>query len=147
MKSLFETEAFNEIKNRINQLNETSTPNWGKMSVGQMANHCQVALNVALQKEDYGLKPNWLINLLFKKSMYNDKLWKPNMPTAKAFKVTQDKDFNTEKQVLVNLIDELHQQKEKENWHNHPAFGKLNKEQWGKMQYKHLDHHFRQFGV
>ncbi|WGD33755.1 DUF1569 domain-containing protein [Olleya sp. YS] len=147
MKSLLETEAYNEIKNRIENLSENASPTWGKMTVGQMAHHCQVALNVALQKEDYGLKPNWLINLLFKKSMYNDKLWKPNMPTAKAFRVTEDKDFNSEKEVLVNLIDDFHQQKDKKYWHNHPSFGKLTKEQWGQMQYKHLDHHFRQFGV
>ncbi|RAJ14462.1 DUF1569 domain-containing protein [Olleya aquimaris] len=147
MKSLFETEAYNQIKHRLNQFDESSQPTWGKMTVGQMAHHCQVALNIALQKEDYGLKPNWLINFLFKKSMYNDKLWKPNMPTARAFKVSQDKDFITEKQVLENLIDAFYQQKDKEDWHDHPSFGKLTKEQWGQMQYKHLDHHLRQFGV
>ena len=34
-----------------------------------------------------------------------------------------------------------------EIWNPHPMFGKFTMEQWGKMEYKHLDHHLRQFGV
>jgi len=117
------------------------------MQVGQMLHHCQMPLNIILQKEDYGVKPNWLVNLLFKKSMYSDKPWRKNMPTAPGFKITADKDFEVEKTEIVSLINELNDQREKEDWQPHPAFGKLTKEQWGKMQYKHLDHHLRQFGV
>ena len=29
----------------------------------------------------------------------------------------------------------------------HPFFGTLTGKQWGETQYKHVDHHFRQFGV
>ncbi|MGH9801334.1 MAG: DUF1569 domain-containing protein, partial [Blastocatellia bacterium] len=29
----------------------------------------------------------------------------------------------------------------------HPAFGKLSTKDWGALTYKHMDHHFRQFGV
>jgi hypothetical protein len=29
----------------------------------------------------------------------------------------------------------------------HPAFGPLDPQEWGKVCWKHLDHHFRQFGV
>ena len=31
--------------------------------------------------------------------------------------------------------------------HPHPFFGKLTSEEWGIGMYKHLDHHFRQFGA
>ncbi|WP_044399765.1 DUF1569 domain-containing protein [Lacinutrix sp. Hel_I_90] len=147
MQSIFNPETYQEILNRVENLNENAQPNWGKMTVGQMASHCQIPLNVILEKEDYGLKPNWLIILLFKKSMYNDKPWRKNMPTPKRFQVIETKDFNTEKQKLVTLLNELHEHKEKNNWQPHPAFGKLTKDQWGQMQYKHLNHHLTQFGV
>jgi hypothetical protein len=29
----------------------------------------------------------------------------------------------------------------------HPIFGKMSVEDWGKSQYKHIDHHLSQFGV
>lgn len=147
MKSIFIPEVHQEILNRIESLNENSQPNWGKMTVGQMAHHCQSPLNVILQKKDYGLKPNWLIKTFFKKSMYNDKPWRKNMPTPKRFQVVDEKSFNVEKKELINLIKELNTHKDKTNWHAHPVFGNLTKDQWGQMQFKHLDHHLTQFGV
>lgn len=76
MKSLFETEALEEIRTRLNSLSETSEKQWGKMTVGQMAHHCQLPLKVILKKEDYGLKPNWFARIFFKKAMYSDTPWK-----------------------------------------------------------------------
>ncbi len=79
--------------------------------------------------------------------MYSDKPWRKNLPTAKGFAIKDEKDFDTEKQAIANLINALNDQRERNDWQPHPAFGKMTKDQWGKMQYKHLDHHFRQFGV
>ena len=147
MKSFFDDGVYEEITSRIHQLKNSSQPLWGKMDVGQMLHHCQMPLNIILEKKNYGVKPNWLINLLFKKSMYSNKPWRKNMPTVPGFKVADEKDFDTELKDITNLLDELNAQREKDQWQPHPAFGKLTKDQWGKMQYKHLDHHLRQFGV
>lgn len=147
MQSIFEDKAYTEIKERISKLNENSQAKWGKMNVGQMAWHCQGPFNILLGKDDYGMKPNWLVKLLFKKSLYNDKPWKKGLPTAKFLKTNDSKDFKSEKAKLENLIDEAHAQKEKTEWRPHPAFGYFTAEQWGQMQYKHLDHHLKQFGV
>jgi hypothetical protein len=147
MKSFFEEGVHEEIKERLEKLSESTVANWGKMNAAQMMHHCQRPLNIVLNKNHYNLKPNWLIQLLFKKSMYNDKPWKKNLPTVKGFAIKEDKNFNDEKLQLVELLDELHSQKDQETWPDHPIFGRLSKEQWGKMQYKHLDHHLRQFGA
>ena len=88
-----------------------------------------------------------LIFKSFKKSMYDDKLWKQGLPTPRSFRVEDNRDFNYEKDQLLRLVDDFHALKVKEDWSDHPAFGSFSKEQWGKMQYKHLDHHLRQFGV
>jgi hypothetical protein len=147
MKSLFDDEAYSEIRNRLDNLSESSERQWGKMSPGQLVHHLQMPLNIILEKVDYGFKPNWLVNLLFKKTMYSDKPWRKNLPTAKGFKITDAKDFPSEKAKLAALLDEFDTQRDRTNWQPHPAFGEMTKEQWGKMQYKHLDHHFRQYGV
>lgn len=147
MKSLFKEEAHEEIINRLEKLDENSKPLWGSMTVGQMVHHCQFPLNIILEKEDYNLKPNWLVKLFFKKAMYSDKPWRKELPTVPAFKVKNDKDFKKEKVGLKDLIMELNEKRDRNDWKAHPSFGKFTKEQGGKMQYKHLDHHFRQFGV
>ncbi|WP_033960850.1 DUF1569 domain-containing protein [Psychroserpens jangbogonensis] len=147
MKSIFTPEAHTEIMSRIKKLDEHTQPQWGKMSVGQMLNHCQFPLHIILEKEDYNLKPNWLVNLLFKKTMYSDKPWRKNLPTVPRFKATDKRRFSEETPKLISLLEELHTHKDRTDWQPHPAFGELTKEQWGKMQYKHLDHHLKQFGA
>ncbi len=147
MKSILDTEAYSEIRARLDHLSENSERQWGKMSGGQMARHCQGPLNIMLGKNDYGFKPNWFVSLLFKKMLYNDKPWRKGLPTTKAFRQTEERDFATEKTHLTSLVDELGTQLQKKDWGSHPAFGHFTDEQWGKMQYKHLDHHLRQFGV
>jgi hypothetical protein len=149
MKSLFNTEAHAEILSRIDQLSESTQRQWGKMKVGQMLHHCQFPLKVALGKLTIK-KPNPFMKLIysgFKKSMYSDKLWKHNLPTAPGFVVSEPKEFVQEKEKLVSLVNDFYGEREKEVWGRHPAFGDLTNEQWGQMQYKHLDHHLRQFGV
>jgi len=149
MKSLFETDAVSEIKNRLNSLDENSQRQWGKMNVGQMAHHCQKAFLVPLEKTT-PKTPNVVMRLLlraFKTSMYNDKEWRKSLPTPKAFEVTEQKDFEKERSRLLNLINEFVDKGETHDWPKHPAFGSFSPKQWGQMEYKHLDHHLRQFGA
>ena len=147
MKSLFDQSTYNEVRSRLDALTQNSERAWGKMTPGQMLAHCQAPLNIVLEKEDYGFKPNWLVNLLFKKSMYNDKPWRKNLPTAKPLKQTEPRDFTKEKAKLEALLDEFEEQRNRTEWPPHPSFGKFTKQQIGQMQYKHLDHHLTQFGV
>lgn len=150
MKSIFNIEAYEEILSRVNQLSQSSERQWGKMDVGQMLCHCQFPLKIGLGRQNPNSKPSPVLKLmgkLFRKSLYDDKPWRQNLPTAKALKVVEDKDFATEKEKLVTLIKDFHQQKDKKVWDPHPVFGSFTHEQWGQMQYKHLDHHLRQFGV
>jgi len=149
MKSLFSSEAYSEIKQRIEKVDPNKPPEWGKMNAAQMIHHCQKPLEVILQKTTVN-KPNPFMRLLmktFKGMMYNDKPWKQNLPTAKEFIVTDTKDFEKEKTQLISLLEEFNQKDENKGLPPHPIFGSFTNEQWGKMQYKHLDHHLRQFGA
>ena len=88
-----------------------------------------------------------MAKVFFKKSLYNEKPWRKGLPTAKFLKIKDDKNFNEEKPKLVDLVNEVYSHREKKEWNPHPAFGYFTKQQWGQMQYKHLDHHLKQFGV
>ncbi len=149
MKSLFEENTLNEVIDRISQLGPEVERIWGKMELAQMLSHCQNPLALAMGKQKLK-KPNPIMRLIFKSfktSMYNDKLWKPNLPTVKEYKVETEKDFETEKKKLLQLVRDFHEYKTKNHWEPHPSFGNFTHDQWGQMQYKHLDHHLRQFGV
>lgn len=150
MKSLFETETKQTILNRIDNLNETSQAQWGKMDVAQMLTHCQKPLEVATGNLQLNTKIGFakkLLFKLFKPLMYNDKPWKKNLDTVKEFRITDAQEFKSEKEKLVQTINDFALLKDKTNWPTHPLFGNFTTEQWGKMQYKHLDHHLTQFGA
>lgn len=150
MKSLFETEGYNDVLNRIEKLNDASKPTWGTMDINQMLKHCQGPLEVGIGKKELTGNIGFMKKMvfkLFKFTMYNDKPWKPNLPTVSDYVVKNHQDFNSEKKALINIINEFSEMKDNTNWPEHPYFGKFSTEQWGKAQYKHLDHHFRQFGV
>ncbi|WP_298502018.1 DUF1569 domain-containing protein [uncultured Maribacter sp.] len=147
MKSLFEEKACNEILDRINSLKDDSQRQWGKMSLGQMAWHCQFPLKIAIKNKDTGKKGNLFVRLFFKKSAYNNKVWRRGLPTAPALKTGENKNASIEIEKLKTLVKEFNALKNREEWQPHPFFGTLTHEQWGKMEYKHLDHHLRQFNV
>ncbi len=147
MKSLLTEEGHQEIKERIGKLTEQSTRQWGKMEIGQMLWHCQYPLQLAIENRENDSKGNWFIKTFFKKSLYNDKPFRKNLPTAPQLKTKENKDFNSELKVINTLVDDFYAARDRETWYPHPTFGTLTKAQWGQMEYKHLDHHLRQFGV
>ncbi len=148
MKSLFNPNDNNEIIERINNLKPDSKSEWGKMNVSQVLAHSQAPLRVAFG--EVKLKRG-LLGILFGK-MAKKKLlaetFKKNMPTDKAFIVVDDRNFEEEKNKLIKLVRRFAEDgpggitKE-----THPFFGELTSEEWDALQWKHLDHHLRQFGV
>ncbi len=146
VKNLFDTSVKKEIIDRINKLSPQTPRQWGKMDVAQMLAHCQMPMGVALGK--HKLKGSFIIKLLgpfFKKTLYNDKPFKRSLPTDKSFVITDAKDFEKEKNSLIDMINSFTEGNMTSE--PHPFFGKLTKEEWSKGTYKHLDHHLQQFGV
>jgi hypothetical protein len=93
------------------------------------------------------LKGNFLIRLLgpfFKKQLYNEKPFKPGLPTDKSFKITEPRAFEKEKVSLLQMIEGFSE--ETMAGRAHPFFGKMTKDECSKGMWKHLDHHLKQFG-
>lgn len=149
MKNMFEKSTYEEVVSRINQLTPDSQHLWGVMNPGQMMAHASAALRVATGKD----KPKrMLIGILLapiaKSAYVSEKPFTRNNPTAPIFVIKENRDFGQEKENLLTLIKEFHEGgHEKCTRHPHSFFGKLTTDQWASTQYKHLDHHLRQFGV
>lgn len=149
MKSLFDPTENQNIIKRIQKLSPSSTAQWGKMNVAQMLTHCQQPILVA-----YGelkLKRNFmgvLFGSMVKRMLLKEEIYKPGMPTAKQFIVTDQREFEKEKKLLIDLIQRFSKQgSDGIRKDPHPFFGKLTAEEWDLMQWKHLDHHLRQFAA
>lgn len=150
MKNIFEKQVVDVIIQRINSLTTSSIPEWGTMNVAQMLAHCNVTYELVYDNKHP--KPSFfmklLLKILVKDYVTNDKPFKKNSGTAPVFKVSTQKDFELEKERLINYI--LQTQKNGASYfegkESH-SFGNLTALQWNNMFYKHLDHHLKQFGV
>jgi len=146
MQSLFEPDTYEQVLKRIDSLSETSERQWGKMTAGQMAWHCQFPVSIGVKNKNEG-NGNLFVKLFFKKAMYNDTPWRKNLPTSPALKAKEDKNLAAEKAKLKQLVTDFYNCKNRTDWNPHPLFGKFTHDQWGRMQYKHLNHHLTQFGL
>ena len=78
----------------------------------------------------------------------NDAPMRRNSPTTKDLVVQDKRDLQTERERLRGLIDRFVAAGSNGcTTHPHSFFGPLTPDEWATLMYKHLDHHFRQFGV
>lgn len=148
MSSIYNPSDNQEIINRINQLRPDSQPSWGKMSVDQMLSHCIAPIDIALGNKH--LKANFLFSLLgrmIKKKMINAPGFKKNSPTAPDFIRKGTYDFEATKLELIEKFASFTQGAHVIKTNKHPFFGPMSHEEWDNLQWKHLNHHLKQFGV
>lgn len=146
MKNLFDSTTRAELIARIQKLDEHSTAQWGKMTVYQMIKHCAKWEDMLLGKTQY--QQSFLGKIVGKfalKDMMKDEPAKHNLPTVTSFKVTGNGDVEAAKKDWISLMAEHNGRKPA--GFLHPFFGQLTADQAGKMAYKHIDHHLRQFNA
>jgi len=149
MSSLFQQEGLQQMVDRINRLTPDTQRQWGKMDVAQMVAHIRLPLEVGMGKIElpdmFIMK---LIGPMIRKSIFSDKPTKKNSPTADILRITGPRDFNTEKTALLQTLNDfIAQGNQGKLVEKHKYFGKMNTEEWGTFQRRHLDHHLSQFGV
>ena len=149
MKNIFDLTDKNDIINRIDELHPNSKALWGKMNVSQMLAHCIVPTKISSGEIASRQK---LLGKLFgkmaKKQMLASEQMKKGLPTDPGFVIKDAPDFYKTRQALKAAIDKLYDTDKIELLQRkHPFFGKLSLEEWGVLNYKHYDHHLKQFGV
>lgn len=147
---LFNPDNVTAIRRRVLALTPESQPLWGTMDVGQMLAHCNVTYELDFEPGKHkppGFVMGWMLRLLVKPMVVNDKPYAKSLRTAPYFLVTDERDFEVERERLLAYL-----QKTCDLGRDHfegrvsHSFGALQSDQWNMMFYKHLDHHLRQFG-
>lgn len=149
MNSIYDNVANEAMITRINKLNPDSKALWGKMKVDQMLSHCIALIDLAIGNSE--IKVNFMIRIfgrLLKKKIVNSNEFKKNSLTAPSFIRKKDYDFEKTKSDLINKFSSFSKLKHQAIKNTkHPIFGKMGYEEWDKLQWMHLDHHLKQFGV
>jgi hypothetical protein len=149
MKTLFKPADRDALSRRFAALEPDAQRQWGRMEPAQMLRHCAIALEDAL-----GTRPvkqvflGKLVTPFIRSQVFGDKPFRHSAPTDPTYLVSGSPVFEAELSRLATLIDRLVQRgAAKTEGLVHPFFGRLSGDKWGRLVYKHLDHHLRQFGV
>jgi len=149
MKTLFDKQTHDEVQERLGKLAPTSERLWGKMSPSQMMEHTARAMEMATCKtpmEQAFLGK--LIGWAFKGGFLGERPMPKNVPTGPDFIIKDDPNFEATRERLKEVMNKFYGLGEiGTEGKVHRFFGTLTGKQWGETQYKHVDHHLRQFGV
>jgi hypothetical protein len=147
----FDSKTTELVLSRLNNLSNASQPQWGKMNVAQMLAHLNVAYDLAYGKTT-PKTTNFMIKIILKLFVKNvvvgENPYKRSLQTSPEFIISNERDFEKEKSLLISNIKETETKgityfEGKES----ASFGVLTSKQWSNLFYKHIDHHFTQFGV
>jgi hypothetical protein len=149
MNNLFNQLNVSEILERIDKLHPDTKNLWGKMNAAQMLAHCGKALETAMGEHHIKrLFIGRVIGPLVKKTVLSNKPFGKNSPTDKSYIFRDERNFEAEKSKTKSYINKFFEGgPAKCTVYPHPFFGNFTPEQWALFEWKHLDHHLRQFGV
>ena len=150
MNNLFNTSDTEGILTRLEKLGPDAQRQWGKMNVNQMLAHCNASLETAMglnspEKLNIFLR---FIGKMLKGKYFGEKPFIKNSQTDPTYIITGNPDFQTEKDKVMSQIRGFSNGGHaKCTQQVHVFFGPLTPEEWAIMQWKHFDHHLRQFGL
>jgi Protein of unknown function (DUF1569) len=149
MKTVFDASTCDELLRRVDSIQAGSVRQWGKMSATQMLEHTARVLEMPT-----GHRPTnqaligRLIAWIFKKNFLGEKPFGRNAPTGPQFIVKDEPALVPTRERVKTLIRELHALGQKGcDGRVHAFFGPLTGAEWGVSQFKHIDHHLRQFSA
>lgn len=147
--SIFDAADCARITARLDVLRPERTRLWGKMDPAQMLAHCAVALELPMSNP---ARKQLLIGRLLapfvRRKYLGDVPFPKDSPTDPDFVIRAPCDFVAEKaRLLAALARFVEHGPERAGESIHTFFGRMTGAEWGRLVYKHLDHHLRQFGV
>ena len=140
-----------DLIDRINRLQNGSKGKWGKMTVDEMLIHCAAGFQMAFGDFPTKLRVSpsraMIARILFVELLPFPKHAQapPEININKKLKTRMS--FNEARSLLIEQIIRVQHTPIDHRFPPHPIFNKLSRRQWGKLAYKHLDYHLKQFGV
>jgi hypothetical protein len=135
------------ILNRFGRLSPEARPKWGSLDAPRMVTHVTDGIRASLG--ELTLKPfpgplqHWPINVLV--MFYLP--WPKSAPTAPELLERKPVNWAVELEALASAVNQFAARDVNSTWTPHVAFGALTGAQWGRLNYRHLDHHLGQFGA
>ena len=148
MPSMWDERARHELLARAERLTPDAPARWGKFNCPGMMAHVNDAMRMALGEIHPPLRKSALRLFPLKQLIIYVFPFPKGAPTASSLLARCDgAAFQDEVQAFRQILQRLAARAGDTTWPAHPAFGPMSRRDWGALGYKHVDHHFTQFGV
>lgn len=147
MRTVWDESERRALLDRFAALDTSARPRWGRMDALRMVAHVTDALRLAMFELPVAPMPSmlgvWPINVLV--MFYLP--WPKSAPTAPEILTRSADGWTAGVEELAQALGRFAERGHGAAWAPHPAFGRLDGEQWGRLMRRHLDHHLQQFGA
>jgi len=149
MSTLADSKVRNACYERLARLNLDAARKWGRMTVHQMVCHLNDSFLVGMGEKNASPVSNPFTRTVVKWIAIRTPLkWPHGVATRPEIEQgkggTPPADWRRDCEELRRLIGVF---AERETFGFHPIFGAMSRADWQTWGYRHVDHHFRQFGV
>ena len=148
MKTIWQDDTRRELQDRLTKLTPANRAQWGKMSAPEMVCHLSESLKMTMGELPCVAKNSPLRRAPLKQIIIYFAPWPKGVPTAPELLARVPASWSNDLFELTALVDRVAaRHTDASTWPEHPAFGKLSARAWGRLVYRHIDHHLRQFGA
>jgi hypothetical protein len=148
MPTFWDAATRTDICRRVDRLTADHKPLWGRMNAAQMLAHVNDAMRMAAGELPTAPKNTPLRRWPLKQLVIFVLPWPKGVPTAPELLARIDgADLQAEQALFKAIASRLAAKPAADTWPAHPAFGPMTHRAWGVLEFRHADHHLRQFGV
>jgi Protein of unknown function (DUF1569) len=131
---------------RFERITPDAAPRWGRMDASHMVVHVTDALRMATGALQCAALRGPLMLPIVKQFVMFYLPWPRGVRTAPELLSRRPEQWTDEVATLRAAIEEFATRSQAGTWPSHPVFGHLSGVEWGRLMYRHLDHHLTQFG-
>lgn len=148
-RSLRDPVGRKSILDRLAGLTPEHPRRWGRMEPSQLLPHLASGLRMALgERKTEGKPPGELRGAVLRYLAIHRLPWpEGKIPAPPGLFGAGSLGWERDREVVVELIERFAAAPSDNLGVGHPNFGRMKPRDWDVLQYRHLDHHLRQFGV
>jgi hypothetical protein len=154
MKTLARERDYRELLHRLERLRPDSVRRWGRMTPHQMICHLNDGFRMSLGERPVSSLGGWK-GLMYRTTkwmpLYAPVPWPSGVMTrpelAQELGGTSPTEFAADLAECRQLMEVIIRRDDRPPWPRHPFFGRMSRRAWMRLNYLHVDHHLRQFGV
>jgi len=135
-----------QLLERMQRVRSDAKPLWGRLDAHRMLCHTADVMRIALGELPSSPQHSFFSRTIGKFMVVNTGFQAPRgkIETAPEMMTTKPKSWDADLAACVELAERIGNGSASAV---HPAFGPLSPDEWGRMCWKHTNHHLVQFGV